>query len=104
VGQTANVHRIGPGWTLTPAKNLDLIFNYNLLFADEDVPTRAANANVTAFTRTGNFRGHFVQGVLKYKLNQHLSGHLWAEAVFPGDYYTTRQMMTFLRAEVMMTF
>jgi hypothetical protein len=33
-----------------------------------------------------------------------MTGHLWSEFLFPGDYYTSNQMMTFLRAEVMFTF
>jgi hypothetical protein len=104
VGQTANVYRFGPGWNLTPIKNMDLIFNYNLLFADQDIPTRAGAAFASSFSQDGNFRGHYLQAVLKYKFSQHLNGHLWAETIWPGDFYATRQMMTFLRAEVMMTF
>jgi len=41
--------------------------------------------------------------VLKYKFSKHLSGHLWSEFVFPGDYYVNRDMITFLRAEIMLT-
>jgi hypothetical protein len=102
VGQTANVQRFGPGWSLTPLKNLDVILNYNALFAQQEVPTRATIP--TAFTQNGNFRGHYLQSVVKYKFSKHMSGHLWAEFVFPGDYYVSDQVMTFLRGEVMMTF
>jgi hypothetical protein len=56
-----------------------------------------------AFTGTGIFRGHYLQSVLKYKFSPHLSGHLWGEVLFPGDYYVNKTMMTFLRAELMFT-
>lgn len=104
VGQTANVDRFGPGWSLTPFKNMDLRVDYNLLFSQEEVPTRAGAAFAPSFSRGGNFRGHYLQAVLNYRLSQHLNGHLWAEMVWPGDYYSTRQTMSFLRAEVLMTF
>jgi hypothetical protein len=32
-----------------------------------------------------------------------MSGQLWGELLFPGDYYVDRSLMTFLRAEVMFT-
>jgi hypothetical protein len=102
VGQTANLHRIGPTWSLTPIKDMQFSASYYALFADQSVPTQATMP--AAFSGTGNFRGHYVQAVLKYKFSQHVSGHLWGEVLFPGDYYATRQMMTFLRAEVMFTF
>jgi len=110
VGQTANLHRIGPTWTLTPLKNMDLSASYFILLADQDMATRDLNntfhgsASQSAFTGTGNFRGQYLQAVLKYKFNQHLSGHLWSEFLFPGDFYANRQMETFLRAEIMFTF
>ena len=45
-----------------------------------------------------------VQTVLKYKFNPRITGHLWAEAVWPGDFYVQHEMMSFLRAELMFTF
>jgi len=121
VGQTANLHRIGPTLTLTPMKDLDLSASYFALLADQSVSTRSdylaevsqavtggtPQAGVAApspFSNgTGIFRGHYCQGVLKYKFSKHLSGHLWSEFVFPGDYYANRDMITFLRAEIMLT-
>jgi hypothetical protein len=102
VGQEANLYRFGPGWSCTPMKNLDLSANYYALFAPQSVPTREASA--TLFSNNGNFRGHFVQAILKYKFSPHLSGHLWGECLFPGDYYANRDPMPFLRAEVALTF
>jgi hypothetical protein len=100
-GQMGNYHRVGPGWSLTPVKNLDFALNYYALFADQSVPTRANTA--TAFAG-GDFRGHYLQATLKYKFGPHMSGHLWGETVFPGDFYASEHLMTFLRAELLFTF
>jgi hypothetical protein len=102
ISQIANIHKIGPGFTFTPVKKLDFIADYYLLFADQEVPTRATTAG-NLFTNDGNFRGHMVSAVLKYRHNEHLSAHLWSEFVFMGDYYTHRDMMSFIRAEVNLT-
>ena len=102
VGQTANLIRFGPTWSVDPIKDMNFSLTYNALFADQDVPTQATVP--TAFTGTGNFRGHYLQAVLKYKFSKHLSGHLWSEFLFPGNYYVSRSMMDFLRAEIMFTF
>jgi hypothetical protein len=101
VGQQANLHRIGPIWSLTPFKNVDFIASYFALFTQEQAATRGAAG---LFSNDGNFRGHFVSGVVKYKFNQRLSGHLWGECNFPGDYYVHQKPMTFLRAELLLTF
>jgi len=102
VGQTANLIRFGPTWSLTPIKDMNFSLTYNALFANQDVPTQATVPS--AFTGTGDFRGHYLQAVLKYKFSKHVSGHLWSEFLFPGDYYASRSMMDFLRAEMMFTF
>ena len=101
-GQMANLHRFGPGWSLSPMKDLDFSVNYNLMYSDQDTPTRA---NVPkAFSYNGDFRGHYLQAILKYKFSKHVSGHLWSEFVFPGHFYAAPQTMTFLRAELLFTF
>ena len=110
VGQEANLIRFGPTWTLNPIKDLEFSASYYALFSPMDVPTLGATQTLAPnnpsrlFTDTGNFRGHFTQAVLKYKFSPHMTGHLWSEFLFPGDYYVNRTMMTFLRAEVMFTF
>jgi hypothetical protein len=102
VGQTGNLHRFGPGWSINPTEKLNFNLNYNLMFADQDVPTRAIVP--TAFSQNDNFRGHYLQAILKYKFSKHMSGHLWSEFVFPGHFYTdVGQPMMFLRAELMFT-
>lgn len=120
VGQIANLHRVGPTWTVSPIKKLEFNASYYALFADQDLPTRdldhafsgllgpnapspfaGANPGVTS---GGNFRGHYLQTILKYKFSRHVSGHLWAEFLFPGEYYVSRNVVDFLRAEVLFTF
>jgi hypothetical protein len=114
VGQTANLLRFGPTWSVDPMKNMNFSLSDFVLFADQDVPTRDLNetfvpsiggpATQGPFTLTGNYRGDYLQAVLKYKFTKHLSGHLWAECLFPGDFYVSRDLMSFLRAEIMYTF
>jgi len=82
---------------------LDFSAAYYALFAPESVPTRGAGGN-TLFSGNDNFRGHFIQSVLKYKFNAHVSGHLWGECLFPGNYFVNQDPMPFLRAEVAFTF
>jgi hypothetical protein len=91
-------------------KDLDFSASYYALFANQAVPTRDLDASYQIpaglqsqgpFSTTGTFRGHYLQSVLKYKFSRHLSGHLWGELMFPGDFYVDRGMVTFLRAELM---
>lgn len=107
IGNEANLHRLGPGWSVTPVKNLDFSASYFALFAQQDIATRGLNtlfAGNSNLPGHGNFRGHFFQAILKYKFNKHLSGHFWAEVELPGDYYASNATWYFLRPEVMFTF
>jgi hypothetical protein len=111
VGQTANLIRFGPSWTINPIPKMEFDMSYYMLLADQDTPTRDLNYVPTpngvgpdAFSRSGDDRGQYLQAILKYKFNQHLSAHLWEELLFPGDYYVNHTMMSFFRVEVMLTF
>ena len=104
VGQTANLQRVGPTWSVTPVKKLDFSLTYYALFANQDAPTRALPFAQSAFSGNGDFRGHYLQAILKYKFNDYVSAHLWSEFLWEGDFYAKQQMMDFLRAEVMFTF
>jgi hypothetical protein len=75
---------------------------YNALFAPESTPTRTIAP--TRFSNTGNFRGHYVQGILKYQFNKHVTAQVKGELLFEGDYYAQRDVMSFLRTEINMTF
>ena len=102
VAQVNNIQRIGAGWSLSPTKAMNLSAYYNAWFAPQDVPTRARTP--AAFTNDGNFRGHYLQAILKQQFNKNISGHLWGEFIWAGDYYSDRDFMDFLRAEVLFTF
>jgi hypothetical protein len=113
VGQTANLHRVGPTWTVNPVKDLEFDASYFALFADQAMPTRdldhafgipSSPFSAANGTSGGNFRGHYLQSVLKYKFSRHVSGHLWGECLFPGDFYVSRGVVDFIRAELMFTF
>ena len=104
-GKTAqmnNLGRFGPGWTFRPMRDTTFSAMYNAMFAPEGVPTRAVTPE--RFSMGGNFRGHYLQAVLSHQFSKHLSGHLWGEWIWEGNYYKQQDLMTFLRAEVMLTF
>ncbi|MBI5387990.1 MAG: alginate export family protein [Verrucomicrobia bacterium] len=103
VAQISNLHRFGPGWTITPTKRMAFSLDYNALFSDERSRNAALDGGSAAFGG-GNFRGHYVQAVLKYKFSQRLSGHLWNEFVFPGNFYADSKTFSFIRAELLFTF
>ncbi len=102
LAQMNNIVRFGPNWAFTPITNTTFSATYNALFAPENTPTRAASP--TSFSDSGNFRGHYLQTFLKHKFNDHVSAHLWSEFVWMGDYYTHKDMASFLRAEMLFTF
>jgi len=101
IAQMNNLGRVGPSWTCTPIKDTSLSLMYNALFAPEETPSRAV---APVFTKTGNFRGHYLQAVLKHQFNKYLSAHLWSEFVWQGDYYDHEGALMFLRGEVMVSF
>lgn len=102
VAQMNNLGRIGGGWSGMPVKGMTASLTYQALYALERTPTRATAPAL--FSRGGSFRGHFVQAVMKRQFNKYLSGHLWAEWVWQGDYYRHREVLTFLRAELAIGF
>jgi len=101
--QHNNIYRLGGGWTFNPSKKTLAGAYYNAFFAPEDVPTRAGAA-APLFSQDGNFRGHYLQGVIQHTFSKHFKGHLWAEFVWQGDFYSDRELLPFLRAEVTFTF
>ncbi len=102
IAQMNNLARVGAGWSLNPIKNMTFSAIYNAWFAPEEVPTRALNAAV--FSKSGNFRAHYLQTILKHQFNKHIATHLWGEFMWSGDYYADHPFMDFLRAEVLLTF
>jgi hypothetical protein len=102
IAQINNVGRFGPMWTFSPTKGMTFSAMYTPLFAPQSVPTRATTPGV--FSMDGNFRGHYLQTILKHQFSKHVAAHLWGEFVWMGDYYRQHDLMTFLRAEVLLTF
>lgn len=101
IAQMNNLLRFGPSWTVNPMKGMSFSAVYNAMFAPEEVPTRAV---APRFSNDGDFRGHYLQTVLKYQFNKHWQAHLWAEFVWEGDFYAQRDRMAFIRPEIMFTF
>ncbi len=102
VAQLNNIERVGAGWTLTPMRDTTLGAYYNALFAPQSDAPRTLNAS--RFTGDGNFRGHYLQLVLKHQFSKQINAHLWGGWTWQGDYYSQRDLQSFLRAEVQFTF
>jgi hypothetical protein len=103
VGEATNLQRLNLGWDAKPHDTTTVTLNYHALWANEN-STRSA-AQLANITDDGDFRGHLFTGWIKTKLNKHLSGHLVAEYLLPGDYYARhrRDNSYFVRAEVNLT-
>jgi hypothetical protein len=95
-GQMQNIARFGPGWSITPVKDLTFSLDYNAMFAPQSI-----SPEQNPLFAGGDFRGHYLQAILKYKFSEHMTGHLWGEFVFPGDFYSHEPVYLFLRAELM---
>ena len=102
IAQLNNLLRLGASWSFAPVKGTTVNLACNLWFAPESVPTRALNAAL--FSQSGHFRGQFFQAWVKHKFSKSLSGHLWLELVQQGDFYARRDLLSFLRAELQVTF
>jgi len=93
--EVTNLHRVAFGWGGKPAKKVDLLAKYQLLFRDES----QAGAGATG---GGCFRGQLLAGIVKYQINPHVSTHVVAELFFPGSFYTEARndVAGFFRYEV----
>jgi hypothetical protein len=103
IAQMNNIVRVGANWSVVPVKDTTFSATYSAWFAPHDTPTRYVGTGAP-FSFSGNFRGHYAQAVIKHQFNKHVSGHLWGELVWMGDYYVNKDLMTFLRAEILLTF
>ena len=103
--QMNNLGRVGLSWSIVPLKGMAFNLMYNALFAPESTPTRdTTTATVERFSKDGNFRGHYLQGILRQQFNKYLSAQIKAEVLWEGDYYAQRDLMSFVRTEVIFTF
>ncbi|MTW19951.1 alginate export family protein [Allochromatium palmeri] len=103
VGEATNLQRFNVGWISQVHPTTQLLVDYHALWADEQ-STRTA-AQMVNLSGDGNFRGHLFAAWLKSKFSQHVSGHLVAEYLLPGDYYADNRQSDsfFVRAEVVLT-
>ncbi len=96
-GDLGNYHRFTAGWSINPFRKTQFALDYHALFSVE-------HEAVYGTQTTGDFRGHLVTALLEYTFNKHLKGHLRAEFFAPGSYYdgtgASKEMETFLRAEL----
>jgi len=99
VSEITNLYRANVGVSTRPVKNLELLFDYHAIFADQ-------NMTGAGYDSQDNFRGHLLGSWVKYKFNQYLSAHVVGEVFFPGDYYDHPRLdvSAFVRAEVVFTF
>lgn len=100
-GEWTNLKRLELGWGFSPTKKTEFYTCYMPLFANENT-----YRNTPGYSRDGDFRGHFIASVFKFNITKDLSGHLWAEFFFPGDYYAPerRDLATFFRTQLMYQF
>lgn len=100
-GEWTNLKRIEFGWGFSPSRKTEFYACYMPLFANENT-----YGNTVGYTKDGEFRGHFIASVFKFNITKYLSGHLWAEFFFPGDYYSPerRDLATFFRSQLMYQF
>ncbi len=100
VGEATNLQRLNVGWIAQVHPTTQLLVDYHALWADEqNTRTAAQLANISG---EGDFRGHLFTAWLKAKLDKHVSGHLVAEYLAPGNYYADnrRDESFFVRAEL----
>jgi hypothetical protein len=102
VAQLNNLLRLGTSWSFVPAKGTTVSLTYNAWFAPESVPTRAMNSAL--FSRSGHFRGNFGQLWVKHQFSNHVSGQVWAEVLREGNYYARRDLLSYVRAEMLVGF
>jgi len=95
--RSANLHRLHYGWGCKPARNVDLMVNHQLLFAD-----RNPFGGMAGFTDDGGFRGHLLAAIAKQTLGEHVKHHLKGEVFLPGDYYdnTRNDVALWMRYEI----
>jgi hypothetical protein len=96
-----NIHRFNViGWTTKPCDKITLGADYHVLFANHN--TYASSAG---YTDEGDIKGNLLTGKLTYQFTKHISGHIWAELFFPGNYYdkTRNDVAGFFRYELTVT-
>lgn len=96
-----NLQRIDAGWSCNPTRSIEVLVDYMPLFANDN-----PLGGTSIFNGDGSFRGHLAAAVLKFRFSKRVTGHLWSEFFFPGNYYQSqnRDAAAFLRAELTTVF
>jgi hypothetical protein len=100
--QAGNLARIGPEWSAALTKQASLTIGWQRLLALEAVPTRATRRS--AFSQDGQRRGDYFRIAWRQRFTKNVSGLLLGEALKQGDFYTSRDTLTFVRAEILLVF
>ena len=89
------------GWSTNPIKQVEVLTDYRLLFADQNT-----YRDQSVFSEGGKFRGQLLTWWLRHKFTPQISGDLVAEFFFPGDYYKkfNNDPAMFLRAQLSFTY
>ncbi len=110
IAETTNLHRVQMGWDTDLTKKFHFTTDYNLLWSDGNTHGNPLATKYWGpdggYSDNGEFRGQLLVTKLIYKFNQYISGHLWGEYFFPGNFYTSARNdpAVFLRYELMITF
>jgi len=99
VADVTNFHRVGAGWSCNPTKKLEVIADYNLLFADKNTLQGSPGF------ADGCFRGQLFAAWLRYKITPRVSTHVMGEVFCPGTYYddSRNDPAIFVRYEIQFT-
>ena len=90
VGEVANLHRVGAGYSFKPADAWTMLTQYNLMWCDENTfggTTRGAAPNATSYSTGGNFRGQMLTGLLTYQCCKNFRTQFLLDYFMPGSYY-----------------
>jgi len=100
-GETTNLQRLNLGWAARVHPTTEVSLDYHALFANQN--TKCGTAG---FSCGDKFRGHLLTAWARAKFDKHVSGHLMAEYLWPGDYYVPPKgdNAYFLRAELILTY
>lgn len=108
LGEVANLHRLGAGYSFVPSTVWTLLGQYNLLWADENTFGGGPGLlpSTPVFSNSGKFRGHLLSGLATYSCCKNFKTHFMLDYFFPGSYYhkSSNDPAFFARVNVEWTF
>ncbi len=102
-GEVSNLHRVGIGHSFKPHRQWTMATDYNLFWADENTFRDAVGYG---YSRSGNFRGHMLTGLLTYQCCKNFRTEFLLDYFIPGGYYESPRgdQAYFARVNVEWTF